>query len=130
MTDAIWLALATFLFTVLGTAVTTTWRVGRILDDRDRVIIKMMNDHELADARRFSEANENIGEMGEVLRREFGETGTALRQKMHDMETWNRDTFLRRQSFYEGTKEMASDIKRLLDQVARMDSRRGGTEPI
>ena len=122
MTDPIVLALATFLFTVFGTAITTTWRVGRILDDRDRTIIKLMTDHELADAKRFADANDTIGETSEILRREFGETGNALRQKMHEMETWNRDTFLRRQSFYDATKEMGADIKRLLDQVARMET--------
>ncbi len=129
MPDPITLAIATFLFTVFGTAVTTTWRVGRMLDSRDKTFLKLMTDHELADVHRFSEVSAQISHTGETLRREFGETGTALRTKMHEMETWNRDTFLRRQSFYEATKEMASDIKSLVSKVTRMDARSGDDQP-
>lgn len=38
-------------------------------------------------------------ERAETLRHEFGETGAAIRTKMHEMETWNRDTFVRKESF-------------------------------
>lgn len=38
-------------------------------------------------------------ERAETLRHEFGETGSALRTKIHEVETWNRDNFVRKESF-------------------------------
>lgn len=35
----------------------------------------------------------------DVYRRDVGETAAAIRQKIHDVETWNRDTFVRKDDF-------------------------------
>lgn len=35
----------------------------------------------------------------ETIRREFGETGLSLRQKIHEMEKWMRDEFVREKTF-------------------------------
>jgi hypothetical protein len=47
------------------------------------------------------------------LRREIGETIHGVRQKMVDMELWNRDTFLRRESFFEIMKGLNVNMENL-----------------
>lgn len=123
MTDPLVLALATFLFTVFGTAVTTTWRVSRMLENRDRVFIKMMSDHELADVNRFAAVGTEIIETSDTLRREFGETGIALRQKMHEMEMWGRDNNLQKSSFYKAISTVDTSIKDLSEKIDRQIER-------
>jgi hypothetical protein len=56
------------------------------------------------------------------LRRELGETITALRAKITEIELYCRDTFVRRESFYEVTKGLADALRTLGDKLeARMD---------
>jgi hypothetical protein len=56
------------------------------------------------------------------LRRDFAETVTALRQKITEIELYARDTFVRRESFYEVTKGLADALRTLGDKLeARMD---------
>lgn len=40
------------------------------------------------------------------MRREFGETVSAMQHKIHDMETWSRDEFVRKKSFEEFLSRM------------------------
>lgn len=123
MPDAYGLALATFVFTVLGTVVGTTWRVGRLLDQRDSGLIKMIADHELADVERFAAIRSDVSDAGERIRREFGETGYALRQKMTDIELWGRDNYLQKVPFYKVTEKLSEDIQRLADKIDKQAER-------
>lgn len=113
------LAAATFVFTVFGTAITTTWRVSRMLAVRDAHFLKMMAAHELADVNRFADVRQKIHEGSETLRHEFGETGNALRQKMHDMEMWGRDNNLQKNSFYKAIETVTASISTLSEKMDR-----------
>lgn len=58
-----------------------------------------------------------IDEESDRIRRDFGETVLALRQKLTDVEIFCRDTFVRRESFYEVTKGLADSVKAIGDKL-------------
>jgi hypothetical protein len=56
----------------------------------------------------------------ETIRREFGEVVSALRQKVHEIETWSRDHFVRRDSF----EHVIGEIKDMIaGQGEKIDKR-------
>lgn len=80
---------------VISYAVKITWQLSRVekeigedmdaqIDNVQRDIIKLGN---------------ACIERSDSIRHEFGETAAAIRQKLHDVETWNRDNFVRKESF-------------------------------
>ena len=87
---------------VLAYVVRATWSARGIETD----IRKDMNEYrQIADAQ-LEKLHRDVSQMegtgvklAETLRHEFGETGQALRTKIHEIETWNRDTFVRKDSF-------------------------------
>ena len=58
----------------------------------------------------------------EELRQETGEVGHALRNKIHEMETWNRDTFVRKESFELVINRIEKFIEKSTDKLeAKID---------
>lgn len=56
----------------------------------------------------------------DVMRREVGETVSAIRAKVHEIETWARDEFVRKNSF----EAVISRVEKSLDQLGdRIDKR-------
>ena len=53
----------------------------------------------------------------ETMRHETGEMGNALRTKIHDVETWNRDTFVRKDSFEMVIGRLEKSIEKLGDKI-------------
>lgn len=94
-------------------AVKLTWKVSRIekeiRDDLDAQI-----DNVSRDVVKIERAGM---ERAETLRHEFGETGAALRTKIHEVETWNRDTFVRRESFEMVIGRLEKSIEKLGDKI-------------
>lgn len=52
-------------------------------------------------AEKIIELRQDSAEARDRLRREFGETVSAMQHKIHDLETWSRDEFVRKKSFEE-----------------------------
>ncbi len=48
---------------------------------------------------------------------DFGETVAAIRQKLHDVELWASNTFMRRDSFYKVQEEIKLDMTKLGDRI-------------
>jgi hypothetical protein len=61
------------------------------------------------------------------LRREFGETARAALQKIHEIETWSRDTFVREPQFTAALLRMENSQdardKRLDDRLSRIEDK-------
>lgn len=51
--------------------------------------------------------------------REIGETISAVRQKIHEIEIWSRDTFIRRDSFFQVTTDTRQAIQTLGDRLEK-----------
>jgi hypothetical protein len=57
--------------------------------------------------------------------RHFAETAAAIRQKVHEVELWTANTFLRRDSFYKAQEDLKAEMKALGDKIdARLERRR------
>lgn len=53
----------------------------------------------------------------DTMRHEFGETVAAVRTKIHDVEMWNRDTFVRKDSFEMVIGRLEKSIEKLGDKI-------------
>ena len=95
---------------------------------------ELIQKHETDDRTRFERIEEDILGLqrqivseGATRSREAGESIAAIRQKVHEVETWSRDNFLRRESFtqtmaaYEArSTESRNDLK---DRLGRIESK-------
>ena len=99
------IAFASLAFNVIAAIVALTWGLSRIKETvRD----------EIEENRTRHEADiDNLG-------RSFGETVTAIREKIREVELFGRDTYMRRDSFYKTMEILSSDMK---TQFSRLDSR-------
>ena len=58
----------------------------------------------------------------EQLRQETGEQGHALRTKIHEVETWSRDNFVRNEYFEAAMVRLTSSIEKIGDKLeAKID---------
>lgn len=61
------------------------------------------------------------------LRREFGETAQAIRQKVSDVEIWGRDNYVKKDSFGVVTDRISREVKDFADRIdtrlERMESK-------
>lgn len=48
---------------------------------------------------------------------DFGETGRAIREKISQVELFMRDNYIKRDSFYHGLTELASNVKILSENL-------------
>lgn len=102
----IYLAIVAFILGLLAHAIKLTWRISQMeLDIREDVDANV--DNIQRDVRKLE------AETVEAHRREVGETVSAIRQKIHDVETWNRDTFVRKETF----EQVIGRIEKSLDKL-------------
>ena len=71
----------------------------------------------------IEKSRKEIDDRIEVLKREFGETNAAVRSKIHEVEIWARDNFMRRDGFYKVQEQLSSEIKTVRDEM-KSDLRR------
>lgn len=107
MEPSTWLALAAFAVNMIGTLVGVTWKLSRVeISLRDAIT------HERKDI------DEDMARQS----REFGETVAALRVKVHEVEVWARDAFVRRDDFYKIKDELSDQMKGMAAQInSRLD---------
>lgn len=112
MAMAEYIALAGLTLNILVAVVGLTWGVAAI---------KTAVRDEIASHR------EKIDIEIEKLRLNTGEIGAALRQKITEVELYSRDTFMRRDSFYESLKGYGADMRSQFDKIEqrleRMESK-------
>lgn len=114
----LWIAGLTFAAAMIAYSAKITWKVRdierEIREDMDAQIENLQRD--------VGKLSSKQTEREDHLRREFGETASALRTKIHEMETWNRDTFVRKESFEGVIGRLESSIEKLGDKLeARID---------
>lgn len=120
---AIYVSVGTAVAVIGGTA-RIVWKLSRIEKEvRDEGDQKIKNVRESFDAeidnlqRDIVRLERAGGERGETLRHEFGETAAALRTKIHEVETWNRDTFVRKDSFEMVIGRLEKSLEKLGDKI-------------
>lgn len=70
----------------------------------------------------IKQSRDEVEQKQDRVSREFGETVTAIRQKLHDVELWTANTFLRRDSFDRAQEDIKAEMKALGDKLeARLE---------
>lgn len=126
MENVMYVGMATLALAFIVHVIRATWRISRIERDNREYI-----DAQIDNLQRDIVNLEKAGmARADTLRHEFGETGAALRVKIHEVETWNRDTFVRKDSFemvisrIEKSMEKAWDrFEEKLDKIAEAQKR-------
>jgi uncharacterized membrane protein YheB (UPF0754 family) len=92
-----------------------TWALSRVEKD-----ISDYFDAKIDNIQRDIQKIERAGmDRAEALRHEFGETGAALRTKIHEVETWNRDTFVRKESFEMVVNRIEKSMEKAVDKIEK-----------
>lgn len=94
-------------------AVRATWVIRNI----DKEVRDDMDAHVENLTRDIAKLERDSASRIENLRLEAGEMGQALRTKIHDTETWNRDNFVRKDSFELIVGRLEKSIEKLGDKL-------------
>lgn len=97
-----WIPVAAFVLTAIGTVAGVVWKLTRV---------------ELRLIEKITSARAEIDDHLERQAREFGEVASALRTKVHEVEVWARDTFVRRDGFYKVKEELTAELKSVAAQI-------------
>lgn len=77
----------------------------------------------LADIKEGKEKHENFrseaDQRDELIRKEIGEVGSALRTKIHEIETWARDEFVRKESLSPIIGRIERSIEKMDDKMEK-----------
>lgn len=112
MEYGIYVGLASLALAFIAHVVRATWRLSRIETDN-----REYTDAQFDNVQRDVFKLERAGmDRAETLRHEFGETASALRTKIHEVETWNRDTFVRKESFEMVVNRIEKSMEKLGDR--------------
>ena len=109
----IYIGIGTFCLAVLGYAVKLTWQLSRIEKEQQEYTDAQIDNLQ----RDMANMERDCITRSETLRHDAGEMGAAIRQKMHEMETWNRDTFVRKESFELVVNRIEKSMEKLGDRV-------------
>lgn len=98
---------------VIAYAVKLTWQASRIEKEQ-----REYTDAQIDNLRRdMISVERGSVERADTLRHETGEMGAALRTKIHDVEMWTRDTFVRKDSFEMVIGRLEKSIDKLGDKI-------------
>ena len=96
------IALVALGLNVVVALVGMTWGLGKIKD---------------AIRNEIEQHREKFDQELDMIGRNFGETASALREKIREIELYCRDTFVRRESFSEVITKLSSDINLLATRI-------------
>lgn len=102
MTIAEVTAISALVLNVIVAVVGLTWGLGKIRD----TVRTEIEQHRIA-------FDADI----DGLRREFGETAQAIRQKVSDVEIWGRDNYVKKDSFGVVTDRISREVKDFADRI-------------
>lgn len=102
------IAAGMLLLTAIAGVISGTWALAKT----DRELTEKIDKAKLDIERRLDEETDST-----VQR--FGETVTAIRTKMTDMELWNRDNFVDKSTFGTFQANLADFFKRFEDKIDR-----------
>lgn len=113
----VYISIGTLVSLVLGTG-SIVWKFSR-LEKENREWTEALIDNLRRDL--YTAEREGIAR-ADQLRQETGEIGHALRTKVHETETWNRDTFVRKDTFENVVNRIEKFIEKSADKLeAKLD---------
>lgn len=108
-------AMAFLFFTIAGGGGAVVWRLTRV---ETSIREKISSETESLNARLSAIERDQLEEIG-VVRHETGEGLAAVRTKIHEIETWSRDQFVRKDSFELVVGRLEKGIDALGDKIER-----------
>lgn len=106
------------LASLIATTASVVWKFAQSEQQNREWTEALVEDmrHDMAELER-----ETLGRF-EVLRQETGEQGHALRTKIHEVETWSRDNFVRNENFEAAVIRLTNSIEKIGDKLeAKID---------
>ena len=103
------------LLTAGGMIVAVTWKISGL----EKTFEKAIAEERKSIGSEHAAIRKEFAEELDVVRRETGETGTALRTKIHEFETWSRDNFARRGSLGEIRMDMNQQFRSLTEAIEK-----------
>jgi hypothetical protein len=101
------------MLSVVGMAVKTTRAVSKseteMRSDMDAQVDNLQRD--------IARLDRDAIARGDTYRQEFGETASAIRQKLHDVEVFTRDHFVSKDSFELVVGRLEKSIEKLGDKI-------------
>ncbi|MGE3150338.1 MAG: hypothetical protein AB7K04_14870 [Pseudorhodoplanes sp.] len=95
------------ILTLMGLAAGGVWKLSRV---------------EAALRADINQSRDEIERKQERATREFGESAAAIRQKVHEVELWAANTFVRRDSFDKAQEDLKKEMKTIGDKLeARLE---------
>ena len=99
---------------LVAVSVRVTWKAAEI----EKTILATITAHAKEDGDEFMSVRDEIDNTA----RSFGESFTAIREKIREVELFGRDTYMRRESFYKTMEMLSADLKsNFLKVEARLD---------
>lgn len=86
------------------------WGMSDRLSKMEGRIMGAVSQHKTSLDESLGEVRKECDDKVEIAERRFGETVAAMQNKIHEFETWTRDTFVRRGSFAEAVGRLESTI--------------------
>lgn len=108
----VYLSLGTFAAIIFGTG-GAVWKLARS-EKETREWTEALVDNLRRD---LNEVDRMCVSRGDDIRKEAGELGHALRTKIHEVETWNRDTFVRTDSFEIVINQIRTSLEKNFDKL-------------
>lgn len=91
-----------------------TWKLASVKE----TLAQALADHREQQTTEINDTRAKLYSEVDRLRRETGESILAIRQKVHDIETWSRDTFLRADQFMPVFREFTEKMDERLDKIS------------
>lgn len=112
------------LFAVVSGVAAVVWKLSRIEKEiREDVEAQVKDVRDNIDAhidnvqRDVKNLDRESAGRAETLRHETGEMGSAIRQKIHEIEMFSRDTFVRKDSFELVIGRLEKSIEKMTDKL-------------
>jgi hypothetical protein len=119
-TAAIIVSVLTLLLNLAMSLRSSQWGLPDRLAQMEKRLMEAVEGHRTAADLEMDKLRSMIDGKADSIRREFGETVSAMQHKIHEFETWSRDNFVRRGSFEQVISRM--DVAQQ-DRDARFEKR-------
>jgi hypothetical protein len=111
---------AAFVLTAVGMMQAAAWKLSKVVIDLKGAIsaVKLEIESKAAEVERHhAQKIAEVIERSNAVVHDFGETISALRLKIHEVEMWSRDNFVRRDGFYKVRDDLKADIREMGDEL-------------
>lgn len=126
--------IASFVLNLLVLVVGGTWGIAKVNDKLQETFQGQLEDHKASTSAALEASRHLTSTMKLDMERKVGEVGTAIREKITQVELYTRDHFVRRETFQEVVKLMSSNMEtqfaniqaslnRLSDKLDRINER-------